>query len=355
MKKSPKMVKCLVLTPAVILCGIVLMTAGCPDQHPKNPTGWAVGDTADGYGTILHTTDGGNTWVRQGSAQAIPAVFINDVCAVDADNAWVVGDPSDGYGVILRTTDGGQTWVRQGSAEQIPNVGLAGVSAVNNNTAWVAGTEGTVLFTADGGQIWTRQAEGLAPAAELQMVYAVDSKNAWAVGGMEVPAPILRTRDGGNTWVRQGTAAQVTTDHLIDISALDSTTAWAVGGNYTCYQTTDGGANWTNRSPVGGLYDANGVCAVNADTIWFITDNDGIHYSTDRSANWTKQTSPKTGYHLIGVSALDTKTAWVVGVGWSASQKGIILHTADGGDTWTEQTAPVNASIRRTSFVDARK
>jgi len=29
--------------------------------------GWAVGDTAGGYGTIIHTNDGGNTWVEQTS------------------------------------------------------------------------------------------------------------------------------------------------------------------------------------------------------------------------------------------------------------------------------------------------
>lgn len=355
MKKSFAVITGRLLSPAIVLSVIALMTAGCPNGHPEHPTGWAVGDTADGYGTILRTTDGGDTWLRQGSAQTIPAVFINDVSAIDEDNAWAVGGPSDGYGVILRTADGGETWTRQGSAGQIPNVGFGGVSAVDRNTAWVAGTEGTVMHTADGGATWTRQAQGVVPAANFQMIFAFDAKNVWAVGGDEAPAPIIHTADGGGSWVRQGDSSQVTTDHLIDISAVDSATAWTVGGNYTCYQTTDRGATWTNRSPVGGLYDANGVCAVNADTVWFITDNDGIHYSTDGGAHWTKQTSPKTGYHLIGISALDTKTAWVVGVGWSAVQKGVILYTGDGGTTWTEQTFPVNASLRRVSFVDARK
>ncbi len=36
---------------------------------------------------------------------------------------WVVGTtPADGYGVILHTTNGGQLWVRQGSTDEVPNV-----------------------------------------------------------------------------------------------------------------------------------------------------------------------------------------------------------------------------------------
>ncbi|MBA7653363.1 hypothetical protein ES703_61211 [subsurface metagenome] len=61
------------------------------------------------------------------------------------------------------------------------------------------------------------------------------------------------------------------------------------------------------------------------------------------------------GYYLMGVSAMDGQRAWVVGAAWIKDQKGVILHTSDGGDTWTEQIAPVNTRLRRISFVDARK
>jgi len=351
MKNLHKVMLCI-----TVLAGIVLVINGCDGRHPENPTGWAVGDSVDGYGAILNTIDAGENWVRQGSAQDIPAVNLYDASAIDAHKVWVVGANCDGYGVILRTEDGGENWVRQGSAQQIPDVEFLGVSAHDKHTAWVVGMQGTILHTTDGGKTWIRQAKGMAPDAELQVVYAVDSRNVWAVGkGSDAFATILRTSDGGDTWVRKGSAEDVPTNHLIDISAVDSSTAWAAGGDYSFLLTTDGGISWTNHQPVMGLYDANGVCAVDLDTIWFVTDNDGIYYTTDGGVNWTKQTPPVYGYYLMGVSAMDGQRAWVVGTAWVKDQKGVILHTSDGGDTWTEQIAPVNTRLRRISFVDARK
>jgi len=72
-----------------------------------------VGDPADGYGTILHTTDGGDTWERQGTAAEIPNVALGGVSAVDSNTAWIVGGNVSG-GVIFYTTDGGNTWIPQG-------------------------------------------------------------------------------------------------------------------------------------------------------------------------------------------------------------------------------------------------
>ena len=77
--------------------------------------GWIVGTPTGGYGTIIHTRDGGQTWVRQGSPGEIPDVLLNGVWAVDARNVWVVGESDSGYGVILRSYDGGEHWTRQGS------------------------------------------------------------------------------------------------------------------------------------------------------------------------------------------------------------------------------------------------
>jgi len=117
--------------------------------------GWVVGSSVDGYGSIVHTRDGGQNWVRQGDTSQIPDVYFEGVWAVDRYTAWVVGGPDNGYGVILRTDDGGQTWERQGSSAEIPNVELTDISAVDANTAWacggVLGGYGTILCTVDGG------------------------------------------------------------------------------------------------------------------------------------------------------------------------------------------------------------
>ena len=77
--------------------------------------------TAVGHsGTILRTTDGGNTWTSQ--SNNLPLYVSNNMKAVsffDANNGYIVTglSYSDGigpvrtpYGSILRTTNGGTTW-----------------------------------------------------------------------------------------------------------------------------------------------------------------------------------------------------------------------------------------------------
>ena len=60
-------------------------------------TGTAVGS----WGTILRTTDGGGTWVRQTNGAG---VTLHGVAFMNADLGTVVGDA----GTILRTTTGGE-------------------------------------------------------------------------------------------------------------------------------------------------------------------------------------------------------------------------------------------------------
>jgi len=62
--------------------------------------GWAVGE----FSTILHTSDGGNTWTPQ---QPEADKIYNSVCFINRQNGFVVGEG----GTMFRTIDGGATWV----------------------------------------------------------------------------------------------------------------------------------------------------------------------------------------------------------------------------------------------------
>jgi photosystem II stability/assembly factor-like uncharacterized protein len=319
-------------------------------------TGWVVGsNSVDGYGTIIRTTDGGTTWVRQGSAVQIPDVCLYGVRAIDANNAWVVGGQSDGYGVILRTTDGGTTWVRQGSLAQIPAADLLRVSAIDGNTAWVVGSQGVILHTADGGNTWTRQGQGTVPPGNYSGVMAVDAQNVWVVGAADpdLTGVISHTTDGGTTWVQQGQSlGDVLNGHwLISIYAVDTDTAWAVGNNCTIIHTSDSGTTWITQTLPAGPFDVNDVFAVDRNTAWTVMDNGGIYFSQNGGTTWTQQTIPPEfgSYYMLRVSAIDAQTAWVVGPDASLPV-GVVLHTEDGGNTWLEQSTPVTTTWSGVSF-----
>jgi photosystem II stability/assembly factor-like uncharacterized protein len=350
----------------ILLIGFVVFWGGCGDDGDKAALyGWAVGSNVDGYGTIIHTKNGGITWVRQGP-EMIPDIPIDDVAAIDHNNVWVVGLNSVGeggisYGTILRTTDGGETWIRQGSGSSIPDVGLSGVSAVDNEVAWVVGSSGTVLRTIDGGITWVQQAQGMLPDALFQMVSAFDRNNVWAVGTKDndTNAFIIHTTDGGTTWVMQG-ENDIPADvaGLIDIHAVNERMAWTVGTGCTALVTTDGGNTWSNKSPQCGLLHVNGVCGVNDQIAWLAVDSNVIFYTRDGGDTWLSQKSLSSvgetvSSALLGVTAINERTAWIVGSYPIGDNKAIILHTTDGGKNWRNQTSPANSFFRRVSFAGA--
>src|SRR4029450_11410594 len=106
-------------------------------------TGTVVGD----YGTIVRTTDGGNSWTIQvsGTTQNLWAVSF-----IDANNGAAVGEG----GTILGTTDGGANWVSQTSGTTLQ---LRGVSLSDANNGAAVGEGGTILRTTDGGSSWLPQ------------------------------------------------------------------------------------------------------------------------------------------------------------------------------------------------------
>lgn len=326
-----------------------------PSSHSARAKGWVVGSyPADGYGVILHTTNGGDQWDRQGLTNEIPNVGLNNVKAIDRRTVWVVGDPDSGYGLILRTSDGGESWIRQGQPGMIPDVPLYGVGAANRKTGWVVGDQGTILRTDDRGQTWTRQQSGT--TAALFEVAVISSKIAWIAGDTDDGyAVVLHTTNGGRTWERQGTAATLGAQAFIDLTAVNRRTAWAVGTDGYVVKTTDGGSSWQIQMGPG-LSHNNGVCGVDRNTAWIATDYNVVYRTTDGGTTWDRQELQlENDFYLLGVSARGRDTAWVVGGIVIPPDQGVILHTTDGGVTWQIQSTPVNVSFRRASFVGSRK
>jgi photosystem II stability/assembly factor-like uncharacterized protein len=102
----------------IFLFLLLLLAGNASSEVEPIYAGW--GDSWDDgsgtkYGTILRSTDSGETWTRQGLGQ-IADVDMEGVFAVDPYTAWVVGGSDDGYATIYHTTDGGITWQRKGSA-----------------------------------------------------------------------------------------------------------------------------------------------------------------------------------------------------------------------------------------------
>src|SRR5581483_10573003 len=106
---------------------------------------------------------------------------------VDANTGTVVGE----YGTIVRTTDGGNSWTIQAN-DTTQTLWAVSFSNVNNGAA--VGEGGTIVTTTDGGAHWMTQTSGT--TLQLRGVSFTDANNGTAVGE---GGTILRTTDSGNT------------------------------------------------------------------------------------------------------------------------------------------------------------
>lgn len=100
--------------------------------------GWIAGDR----GIILHTEDGGATWLAQLSGTT---ESLNAVQSISAHQGWAVGNG----GVILRTIDGGREWKSQSSGTRED---LRDLSFVDAEHGWIGGSYGMILHTSNGGE-----------------------------------------------------------------------------------------------------------------------------------------------------------------------------------------------------------
>lgn len=172
--------------------------------------GWAVG----GFGTILHTQNGGGQWEK---IKTYSDIHLWGVHFVDTEHGWIVGQE----GEILHTQDGGKQWIRQESKVEQP---LFAVHFVDTMNGWIVGTDGLILHTADGGITWDRQTNPLKHS--LRDVEFHNADEGWAVGEEGL---ILRTIDGGNTWSRYPSP----TTHNLQEIFFNKKSGWIVGAKGT--------------------------------------------------------------------------------------------------------------------------
>jgi len=306
-------------------------------------TGWVVGERNNGHGTIFKTEDGGKTWIRQ--TNGVPDVDLGSVSAIDKFTVWVAGNSVDGHGTILKTEDGGRTWVRQTNG--VPDVELTKIRAVDRNNVWAVGYHGVVLKTEDGGKMWERVGADVLPDVQLQGLCVVNKNDVW-VGGEEYQdyGTIYHTIDGGKTWKREGKFEDLTGVYIIGMYSLNCSTAWSVGHKTTIFKTENGGINWVLQFSGTGFMDANEVFASDRYNVWVVADNGLIIHTEDGGKTWSEKNVFGEAY-LMGIDGTDKNNLWIVGIYYAG---GVILHTSDGGENWVDQTPQGITGLMDVSF-----
>ncbi len=328
--------------------------------------GWGVGP----IGRILHTSDGAADWSPQSDAP--PAKFVAASAASSmqavAFSATETSQPPPGGGLefiydVYATSNGGSSWTRihsdslgtpNGSAAAIAtdaagDIVVGGVSylviyadgswganlafaaapslyaqfgsiSISNRSAWMLDT--------GYGTLWLDDLSINPPIASMphvstegvypQAVGAVDPTHAVVVSGDGAIA-LAGYESGTWSWTVQPKSAQPLTAVAFSRTGATTGRGWAVGYAGSILRTNDGGHTWTSQN-------------------W-----------NDAQVNFTS------------VSTIDGMEAWAVGNGIETVPEpgassgetlaipfGVVLHTADGGATWTQSlrgTSPSYLSI----------
>lgn len=220
--------------------------------------GWVTGS----HRTLGITADCGKSWKWQ-QINNSGGTFL-DIYFSDELTGWLVNN----YGKILHTEDGGMTWVPQDSGT---DRALSSVFFIDAETGWAIKSEREILRTEDGGNTWTGTGVNMSlPGGTLFTdVFFIDSKEGWITtttgassDSLVTWSPLLHTTDGGESWLVQASPPDKWLKRII---MNDNGTGWLLGSK-ALYYTNDGGSSWTFLLESGDdpLVDI------------FITDNDQV-------------------------------------------------------------------------------
>jgi photosystem II stability/assembly factor-like uncharacterized protein len=201
---------------------------------------------------------------------------------------------------------------------------------------------------------WTPQTSGV--NARLRGVSAVSDRVIWASGAN---GTILRTSDGGRTW-QQLTIPDTNELDFRDIDAVSDSTAWVLsigpGEASRIYKTVDAGAHWTeqfvNHDPKAFLdamafWDANRGVAVSDSVdgrfVILVTRNGGSTWSRV-PLDALPPALPNEGAFAASGTNVTVVAPGDVWIGTGAAQKSRVLHSRDGGKTWTIADTPLATS-----------
>ncbi|MEO8514372.1 MAG: T9SS type A sorting domain-containing protein [Ignavibacteria bacterium] len=224
------------------------------------------------------------------------------------------------------------SWVEQTSGVTTQ---LTSISIVNSNHIWVCGYAGRVLRTTNGGATWVSvNAAPIPGTLDLHSIYAIDSVTA-LVAGSGTSSFLFRTSNGGANWI------QVFTETGGFINSVQMGNSFAgfmmgdpVGGRWSLWGTTTGGMTWDSSTfylPQSGS-DAGWNNSFFFDVtagVWFGTNNTRVYKSLTLTSWVTQPTTGQANSYAIWFNT--PLTGFTGGTA--------LLLTTNGGSTWVNPPA----------------
>lgn len=219
-----------------------------------------------------------------------------DIEMKDAAAGWATAYPNPivegAPTLILHTTDGGVHWQNvtphraalRAQSSLTPFHQLSNGTAVRTedfltgSVAWVLSLPNHFFKTTDGGQTWQPET---APAGTIQQFTFLDELHGWVIMQTDRAVVVYQTTDGGAHWtnMQKGGSAFPLQTPFWGVHFLNLTTGWAAflnttaGGSVLIYKTADGGATWQLQHLA---LPAGAMAPISVNPPQFFNDKDGM-------------------------------------------------------------------------------
>ncbi|MCA9439506.1 MAG: hypothetical protein KC964_01775, partial [Candidatus Omnitrophica bacterium] len=242
---------------------------------------------------VLHTQNGGEEWMEISSLPQFsfsPFIPSQRFQMLNANEGWLIPTEFLHGKSLLHSTDGGETWPEAPHPFQGSFGKICALYFLNSQVGWITGVDdslaGMIAATTNGGATWSVQATPV--QFEANDLFFFDETHGWAVGPWGLS---LYTRDGGATW-RYG---QVDTfDSLYRVKFADALHGWAVGAGGAILYSPDGGALWYRQKSrtEADLFD---IAAISLDEA-IVSGADGVSgvllITSNGGTSWRKENLP---------------------------------------------------------------
>ncbi|KAI0122468.1 oxidoreductase [Daldinia grandis] len=288
-------------------------------------------------GTVLRSTDGGDTWESVGPAlsEADSALEFRDVEAWSADRAVVLSIGEGDSSRIYVTGDGGATWTRSfTNREPAAFYDCIAFESARRGMAMSDPVDGKIrlIETRDGGATWDIvDADGMVPALEGESGFAASgtclatTAGRWYVasGGVN-PGRVFRSGDGHHWAVSDASIAGGEGSGVFSVQFHDARHGIAVGGNYSAPTghvnnaawSKDGGVSWVPSASFPGGYRSGSSWVPGRFNVALAVGPTGSDYTLDGGINWR-------GFDN---SSLDSVECVKGGACWASGEKGVVAR-----------------------------
>jgi len=198
----------------------------------------------------------------------------------------------------------------------------------------------------------------------ITTIQMLTETSGWAIGQQESKHDhILRTFDGGETWVDISPPQPLPESELTFLKAtayfFNNNHAWVIYSLPTMqfiesvqvWYTTNGGITWQISAPLSltgqePFFEPEQFSFINLQHGWLLVHVDAgmshdyseLFSTTDGGMHWVRVTDPHTdgiqGLHNTGVTFADSQLGWVSKDNLGVMQKTFLEQTTDGGHSW---------------------